>query len=116
MILNPINYDEPKDTRQLVRYWNERKDNQKGGNEMRLIDANELLEHVGRDRLDSRELIADMIEKAPTVHAEITLGKNEIQEIIAKKYGVSTDKVDIECIMSSIGNYNTPNIKATIKT
>ena len=34
---------------------------------MRLIDADELMEHVWRDKLDSRELIAAMIENAPTV-------------------------------------------------
>lgn len=34
---------------------------------MRLIDADELLEHAYRDRLDSRKLIADMINNAPTV-------------------------------------------------
>ena len=34
---------------------------------MRLIDADELIEHVWRDRLDSRELIAEMIDNAPTV-------------------------------------------------
>ena len=34
---------------------------------MRLIDADELMEHVWRDKLDSRELIAEMIVKAPTV-------------------------------------------------
>jgi len=34
---------------------------------MRLIDADELIEHVWRDKLDSRELIAEMIENAPTV-------------------------------------------------
>ena len=34
---------------------------------MRLIDADELMEHVGRDRLDSRELIMDMVKNAPTV-------------------------------------------------
>lgn len=34
---------------------------------MRLIDADELIEHVWRDKLDSRELIAEMIEGAPTV-------------------------------------------------
>lgn len=34
---------------------------------MRLIDANELIEHAWRDKLDSRELIVEMIEKAPTV-------------------------------------------------
>ena len=34
---------------------------------MRLIDADELMEHAWRDKLDSRELIAGMIEKAPTI-------------------------------------------------
>lgn len=33
----------------------------------RLIDADELWEHIGRDRLDSRELIMKMIDNAPTV-------------------------------------------------
>jgi len=33
----------------------------------RLIDANELMEHVYRDKLDSRELIAEMVRNAPTV-------------------------------------------------
>lgn len=33
---------------------------------MRLIDADELMEHVWRDKLDSRELIAEMIDNAPT--------------------------------------------------
>ena len=33
----------------------------------RLIDAVELMEHAGRDRLDSRELIYQMIDNAPTV-------------------------------------------------
>lgn len=35
---------------------------------MRPIDANELLEHAWRDKLDSRELIAGMIESAPTIY------------------------------------------------
>lgn len=34
---------------------------------MRLVDADELIEHAWRDKLDSRELIAEMIEKAPTI-------------------------------------------------
>ena len=34
---------------------------------MRLIDADGLMEHACRDKLDSRELIAKMIENAPTV-------------------------------------------------
>ena len=33
---------------------------------MRLIDADMLIDHVWRDRLDSRELIAEMIQNAPT--------------------------------------------------
>ena len=36
---------------------------------MRLTDKDELIEHAYRDRLDSRELIAKMIENAPTVKA-----------------------------------------------
>lgn len=36
---------------------------------MRLIDADELEEKVWRLKLDSRELIAKMIEDAPTVDA-----------------------------------------------
>ncbi len=34
---------------------------------MRLIDADELMEHAWRDKLDSRELITEMIAKAPTI-------------------------------------------------
>ena len=37
---------------------------------MRKIDADELMEHVYRDRLDSRELIAKMIQNAPTVNKD----------------------------------------------
>lgn len=38
---------------------------------MRLIDADELKEHAGRDRLDSRELIFQMIDNAPTVANQV---------------------------------------------
>ena len=34
---------------------------------MRLIDADELIEHAWRERLDSRELIVQMISNAPTI-------------------------------------------------
>lgn len=37
---------------------------------MRPIDADELMEHIGRDRLDSREAIMGMVENAPTIHPE----------------------------------------------
>ena len=36
---------------------------------MRLIDADVLMEHVYRDELDSRELIAEMVKNAPTAHS-----------------------------------------------
>ena len=42
---------------------------------MRLIDADELMEHVYRDKLDSRELIADMVNNAPTVPNDDEMGK-----------------------------------------
>lgn len=34
---------------------------------MRLIDADALLDHAWKEKLDTRELIAEMIENAPTV-------------------------------------------------
>ena len=34
---------------------------------MRLVDADELIEHAWRDKLDSRELIVQMIATAPTI-------------------------------------------------
>ena len=37
---------------------------------MRLIDADELMEHVWRDKLDSRESIAKMVDNAPTIIEE----------------------------------------------
>lgn len=40
---------------------------------MRLIDADELIEHAWRDKLDSRELIAEMINRAPTIEKMPTL-------------------------------------------
>ena len=40
------------------------------GEPMRLIDADALMEHVYRDRLDSRELIAEMVRNAPTIEPE----------------------------------------------
>jgi len=33
---------------------------------MRLINADELMEHIGRDKLDSREAIMEMIKNTPT--------------------------------------------------
>ena len=43
---------------------------------MRLIDADELMEHAMRDKLDSRELILQMIKNAPTINEWVD-NKNE---------------------------------------
>lgn len=43
---------------------------------MRLIDADALMEHVYRDRLDSRELIAEMVRNAPTIEPKRRLPKS----------------------------------------
>ena len=45
---------------------------------MRLIDADELMEHAARERLDSRELIFQMIENAPTLKPKISSNGNMI--------------------------------------
>ena len=42
---------------------------------MRAIDADALLEHVWRDRLDSRERIADLVKSRPTIRPERKTGK-----------------------------------------
>ena len=47
--------------------------------DMRLIDADELMEHVFRDKLDSRELIAKMVENAPTVATVAEIEKAQEQ-------------------------------------
>lgn len=39
---------------------------------MWLIDANKLIEHAYRDKLNSRELIVQMIENAPRIEAMST--------------------------------------------
>lgn len=41
----------------------------------RPIDADELLAHVWRDRLDSRERIADLVKSMPTIRPERKRGQ-----------------------------------------
>ena len=48
---------------------------------MRLVDADELIERAYRERLDSRELIAQMIESAPTITDEEVVTKWAIRII-----------------------------------
>ena len=38
---------------------------------MRLTDADELMEHIGRDKLDSREAIMEMVKNASTIEPEV---------------------------------------------
>ena len=42
---------------------------------MRLINADALMEHVYRDRLNNRELIAEMVRNAPTIEPERKTGR-----------------------------------------
>lgn len=61
---------------------------------MRLIDADALMEHVYRDRLDSRELIAEMVRNAPTI--EPTLYGYNIKHLafvatVMEKEGVTAE-------------------------
>lgn len=62
---------------------------------MRIIDADELMEHVWRDKLDSRELIAKMIENAPTVKEIPTKIPLEVfEQLISQKLARMTDAND----------------------
>ena len=49
---------------------------------MRPIDADELMEQVCRNGFDSKELIAEMIRKAPTVETDAML-RRELEAHIA---------------------------------
>ena len=69
---------------------------------MRLIDADELMEHVWRDKLDSRELIAEMIDNAPTVKEIPTkIPINIFEQLISQqsktgKWIDEADKIDAQ--------------------
>lgn len=54
---------------------------------MRLIDADELIEHVWKDRLDSRERIANLVESIPSVKA---VGATDIIPYSIKSDGTLT--------------------------
>ena len=56
---------------------------------MRLIDADELVEHVYRDKLDARELIAQMIENAQTIEPIYRVGKELVLKLPARVTGYS---------------------------
>lgn len=48
---------------------------------MRLIDADELIEHAAREKLDSRELIIQMIERAPTVGDDLKQRVRDLSDV-----------------------------------
>lgn len=77
---------------------------------MRLIDADELMEHVYRDRLDSRELIAKMVIDAPTVQP-IGLQEMSGNELTAM---ARKEKVQIEIRLEPDG-YGNVNKTITIQ-
>lgn len=52
---------------------------------MRAIDGDELLEHVWRERLDSRERIAELVKRMPTLKTE-NLVINEMNKIVSDYY------------------------------
>ncbi len=56
---------------------------------MRLIDAYDLLDHAGRDKLDSRDLIIQMINDAPTINPK---------DVIEEKYKKTLQKKKEECM------------------
>lgn len=79
---------------------------------MRLIDADELIEHAWRDKLDSRELIAEMIEKAPTIKeipTKIPIGVYEkliSQEPVLDKVKDEIEKQDKWLSQAGYNAYN----------
>ena len=64
---------------------------------MRLIDADELMEHAWRDKLDSRELIAEMIDNAPTVKEIPTkIPINVFEQLISRNSVIDKIRAEIE--------------------
>ena len=65
---------------------------------MRLINADELMEHVWRDKLDSREAIAEMINNAPTVEMTATFWGYNVEElhkfaVMCRSAGITEDEL-----------------------
>lgn len=69
---------------------------------MRLIDADELMEHATRERLDSRELISQMIENAPTIYRDKPI-KPELNWKSYYAFCGNCKQPIVELIVSAIG-------------
>lgn len=82
---------------------------------MRPIDADELLEHVYRDRLDSRERIANLVKSMPSVQPERekgtwlvkyipeNMGRKEVYECPKCRYCVNPNDGGIYDFCSACG-------------
>ena len=64
--------------------------------EQRLIDANELLKHIWKDRIDTRGLIDQMVNNAPTIPA---VPVDQIKEMLSE-----IDKLPKYCADLGEGN------------
>lgn len=69
---------------------------------MRVIDADELIEHVWRNRLDSRERIANLVKSMPTIKTLPAIGvipysiKSDGTLTITIPRGIKVDRVLVQ--------------------
>ena len=92
---------------------------------MRMIDADELMEHVWRDKLDSREAIADMINNAPTVEMTATFWGYNVEELhmfaaMCRSAGITEDELhsfiqDATIIVKVVQEETRKSLRETLK-
>lgn len=78
---------------------------------MRLIDGDELLEHVWRDRLDTRERIANLVKFMPTIEPQRIKGKWLKKESVGRWDDILWECSECGCLHSDnvfciSGNFN----------
>lgn len=76
---------------------------------MRLIDADELIEHAWRDKLDSRELIAEMIEKAPTIKKipiKIPVDIDVFEKLISQEPVLDKIRAEVKALPNANPSYS----------
>lgn len=73
---------------------------------MRLIDADELLEHVWRERLDSRERIEHLVVSRPTITPERKRGRWLEKKVV---HAINDERIAEwqSCKCSECGRYDT---------
>lgn len=77
---------------------------------MRLIDADELLDHVGRVKLNSREAVMQLIDNMPSIHAEINLTLDNVAQIVAREFGIPKENVHLNINKDNTVNGATINL------